>query len=68
MMSADGSASPAISSGCDLTLGLPYSPLAAIMRFKPLGLQALGLIAGIVILYFIAAEMVKRWFYHHYSV
>ena len=51
-----------------VALLLPYSPLANILGFKPLGLQALGLIAGIIILYFISAEMVKRWFYRHFNV
>ena len=51
-----------------VTLLLPYSPLAGILGFKPLGLQVLGLIAGIIILYFISAELVKRWFYRHFNV
>ncbi len=51
-----------------VALLLPYSPLANILGFKPLGLEALGLIAGIIILYFISAELVKRWFYRHYTV
>jgi len=51
-----------------VALLLPYSPLADILGFKPLGLHALGLIAGIIILYFISAEMVKRWFYRHFNV
>lgn len=45
---------------------LPYSPLAIILGFEPLGLSTLGLIAGIVILYFISAELVKRWFYRRF--
>jgi Mg2+-importing ATPase len=51
-----------------VALVLPYSPLAGILGFKPLGLPALGLIAAIVIVYFISAEMVKRWFYHRFSL
>ncbi len=51
-----------------IALGLPYSPLASILGFKPLGLPVLGLIAGIVILYFVSAELVKRWFYRHFNV
>jgi magnesium-transporting ATPase (P-type) len=47
---------------------VPYSPLAGIMGFKPLGLTTLGLIFAIIILYFISAELVKGWFYHHFSV
>ena len=51
-----------------VALGLPYSPLAHILGFKPLGVQALGLIAAIVVLYFISAELVKRWFYRHVNM
>ena len=51
-----------------VALMLPYSPLANIMGFKPLGVQTLGLIGGIIILYFISAEIVKRWFYRHFSI
>ncbi len=51
-----------------VALVLPYSPLANILGFKPLGLQTLGMIGGIIILYFISAEIVKRWFYRHFSI
>ena len=51
-----------------VAFGLPYTPLASVLGFKPLGLEALGLIAGIVVFYFISAEMVKRWFYRHFNV
>ncbi len=51
-----------------VALVLPYSPLANIMGFKPLGVQALGMIGGIIIAYFISAEIVKRWFYHHFNI
>ncbi len=49
-----------------VTLLLPYSPLADILGFKPLTVSTLGLIAVIVILYFISAELVKRWFYRRF--
>jgi len=49
-----------------VTLLLPYSPLADILGFKPLAASTLGLIAVIVILYFISAELVKRWFYRRF--
>jgi Mg2+-importing ATPase len=45
---------------------LPYSPLANILGLKPVGLPTLGMIAGIIILYFISAELLKRWFYQRY--
>jgi Mg2+-importing ATPase len=51
-----------------VALVVPYSPLAGIMGFKPLGPTTLGLIFAIIILYFISAELVKRWFYRHFSV
>jgi len=46
---------------------LPYSPLANILGLTPLGVQTLLLIAGIVIIYFISAEIVKRWFFRHFD-
>jgi P-type Mg2+ transporter len=51
-----------------VALILPYSPLANILGFKPLSAQTLGMIGGIIILYFISAEIVKRWFYRHFSI
>ena len=51
-----------------VALMLPYSPLANILGIKPLGVQTLGLIGGIIILYFISAEIVKRWFYQHFCI
>jgi Mg2+-importing ATPase len=51
-----------------VALVLPYSPLASILGFKPLGIQILGLIGGIIILYFISAEIVKHWFYRHFNI
>ena len=51
---------------CVVTLLLPYSPLANILGLKPLAASTLGLIAVIVILYFISAELVKRWFYRRF--
>ncbi len=49
-----------------VTLALPYSPLANVLGFRPLNISTLGLIAVIVIFYFISAELVKRWFYRRY--
>jgi Mg2+-importing ATPase len=51
-----------------VALLLPYSPLAGILGFKPIALSLLGLIFGIVILYLISAELVKRWFYRRFSI
>jgi Mg2+-importing ATPase len=51
-----------------VALVLPYSPLADILGFKPIGVWTMGMIGGIIILYFISAEIVKHWFYRHFSV
>ena len=45
------------------TIALPYSPLGPILGFVPLPLHYLAFILGIVLLYFGAAELTKRWFY-----
>jgi len=47
-----------------ITLGLPYSPLAGLLGFVLLSIPYLLVIFGIVALYFITAELTKRWFYH----
>jgi len=47
-----------------VTLSLPYSPLASLLGFVPLPLPFLLVIFGIVALYFLSAELTKRWFYH----
>ena len=46
-----------------ITLWLPYSPLAGLLGFVPLPILYLPVIFGIVALYFISAELTKRWFY-----
>jgi Mg2+-importing ATPase len=46
-----------------LTLWLPYSPLAGLLGFTPLPLPYLLILFGIVALYFMSAELTKRWFY-----
>ena len=46
-----------------ITLWLPYSPLAAVLGFTPLPIPYLLVIFGIVALYFVSAELTKRWFY-----
>jgi Mg2+-importing ATPase len=46
-----------------VTLWLPYSPLAGLLGFVPLSIPYLMIIFGIVALYFISAELTKRWFY-----
>jgi Mg2+-importing ATPase len=46
-----------------LTLWLPYSPLAGILGFVPLPPQFLIALAGILLLYIVSAEFVKRIFW-----
>ncbi len=45
------------------TLLLPYTPLAQLLGFQPLNALFLAMMGAIVVLYIIAAENVKRWFY-----
>jgi P-type Mg2+ transporter len=45
------------------TLVIPYSPLAPLLGLVPLPPGYLAIIAGIIGLYFGAAEVTKRWFY-----
>ncbi len=42
---------------------LPYSPLGPVLGFAPLPVHYLILILGIVFVYFLSAEFIKRWFY-----
>ncbi len=46
-----------------VTLLLPISPLAGLMEFQPLPLLFLFMLAVILLIYIIAAEMLKRAFY-----
>jgi Mg2+-importing ATPase len=48
-------------------LVLPYTPLAGVLGFTPLPPVYLLIIFGIVGLYFISAELAKRWFYRKYG-
>jgi Mg2+-importing ATPase len=51
-----------------LTLALPYTPLAPVLGFKPLGPAYLLALLGIVALYFLSAELAKRWFYKRWEL
>ena len=44
---------------------LPYSPLAGLLGFQALPPIFLAAIAAIVVLYLVAAQLVKGWFYAH---
>jgi len=50
-----------------VVLLIPYSPLAAPLGFAPLPVSTLLILFGIVMLYFIAAEGTKRWFYRRFG-
>jgi len=50
-----------------ITLALPYTPLAGLLGFAPLPLTYLLTIFGIVGLYFLSAELAKRWFYNRFE-
>jgi Mg2+-importing ATPase len=47
------------------TFLLPYSPAAGVLGFAPLPPLFLAIVAGIIILYVLAAETTKRIFYRH---
>jgi P-type Mg2+ transporter len=46
-----------------LTLCLPFTPLAGIFGFKPLPIPIILIIAAIIVLYIITAEIIKKIFY-----
>ncbi|MCM1565806.1 MAG: magnesium-translocating P-type ATPase [Dehalobacter sp.] len=48
-----------------ITVALPYSKVGPLLGFVPLPFHYIALIAGIVLLYMLAAELVKKWFYHN---
>ena len=45
------------------TIAFPYTPLAALFGFTPLGLWYLGAMGAVVALYIVTAELTKRVFY-----
>jgi len=50
-----------------IALALPYSPLAGLLGFKPLSLAFLLVILAIIAIYFMGAELAKRWFYRRFG-
>jgi P-type Mg2+ transporter len=46
-----------------VTLFFPWTPVAALFGFKPLSLSIILLVAAIIIMYIITAEIIKRVFY-----
>jgi len=51
-----------------ITLTSPCTPLAGLMGFTPLSIPYLLVIFGLVAMYFLSAELAKRWFYRKYGV
>jgi Mg2+-importing ATPase len=45
------------------TLLLPFTPLATLLGLTPLPITTVLILLGIVLSYFISAELTKRWFY-----
>jgi Mg2+-importing ATPase len=45
------------------TVALPYTPVAAVFGFVPLGLSYLVPVGAVVVLYIVTAEITKRAFY-----
>ena len=45
------------------TLILPYTPLGALFEFIPIPMEFIALMAAIVLLYVLSAEVAKRMFY-----
>jgi Mg2+-importing ATPase len=50
-----------------VTLALPYTPLAGLLGLKPLTPVFLLAMLVIVVLYFLMAELTKRWFFKRFS-
>ena len=46
-----------------VTALLPYTPLAGPLGLAPLPFATLLVLLSIVVLYFLCAELTKRWFY-----
>ena len=42
---------------------LPFTPLATVLGFAPLPAEFFGLLAGLMVIYLVLVEIVKRWFY-----
>lgn len=50
-----------------VTLLLPYTPLAGPLGFTPLPFSYVLVLFAIVALYFLSAELAKRWFYRRFD-
>ena len=45
------------------SFAIPFLPFAGLLGFVPLPVSVLLALASITVLYVVAAEMLKRWFY-----
>ena len=51
-----------------LAMILPYTPLAHLLGLTPLPMYVLGIIFGIIVVYLLSAEIVKRIFYRRFDL
>jgi P-type Mg2+ transporter len=51
-----------------LTLSLPYLPFAAAFGLVPLPVFSILLLLGIVTAYIVTADLLKVWFFRHFTV
>jgi Mg2+-importing ATPase len=51
-----------------VTLILPYCPLASLFQFTALPLRYLAILAAIVLVYIVSADVAKRVFYRHTQI
>jgi Mg2+-importing ATPase len=47
---------------------LPYTPLGALLRFTPLPLSLLAVIAFLALTYLFVVQAVKTWFYRRHAL
>jgi len=51
-----------------ITVSLPYTPLAPVVGFVPLPMSLLAILALIVALYLVSAEITKHFFYRYFKL
>ena len=49
-----------------LAIVLPFTSLAGYLGFEPLSPMFFLVLSGMVVVYLLIVEQVKRWFFHHY--
>jgi Mg2+-importing ATPase len=47
---------------------LPYTPLGSLLRFTPLPLSLLAVIAFLAVTYLFLVQAVKSWFYRRHAL